>query len=320
MSSRSRSKPMRNASSTGSGEGVGAAPPAARARQASLRRLERFAIEPRRKLGQNFLVDDNLLGVAGRAAELERDDVVLEVGGGLGVLSEYLARRVRFVHVFEVDERLRAPLLDAVAPFANVALHFEDAARADLAALEPAPGKCVANLPYSVAVPVVLRTVVELPRVGLWCVMVQREVADRLAARPGTKAYGAPTAIVRLACEVKFLRPVSRTVFVPQPRVDSALILLRRERPFPYPVLRDFVFACFAHRRKALAKSLAIALADEPKLGGALGIEPTAAKGAARQALVEIGKGEAARAEVLDPAEFEKLAACLGVIAAPGSS
>lgn len=309
---------MRSASSTGSGERVKASSSAGRARQASLRRLEQFAVRPRRKLGQNFLIDDNLLGVAARAAELDRDDVVLEVGGGLGVLSEYLAERVRFVHVFEVDERLCAPLEDAVAPFRNVALHFEDAARADLAALDPAPGKFVANLPYSVAVPLILRTVVELPGISLWCLMVQREIADRLGAPPGTKTYGAPSAIVRLACEVKFLRPVSRTVFVPQPRVDSALILLRRRRPFPNPVLRSFVFACFAHRRKALAKSLATALSDDPALAGEMGIDPAQVRGAARQALVEIGKAENARAEILDPTAFEELANRLGVVAAPG--
>src|SRR5918999_1933060 len=91
--------------------------------QASLRRLRRFGVRPNRELGQNFLIDDNLLGVIGRAAELDAADVVLEVGGGLGVLSEYLAARTRHVHVVEVDRALEAPLRDALAPFANATLH-----------------------------------------------------------------------------------------------------------------------------------------------------------------------------------------------------
>ena len=128
-------------------------------RQASLRRLRRFDVKPNRELGQNFLIDDNLLGVIGRAAELRPQDVVLEVGGGLGVLSEFLAARVAYLHVVEVDAALEPALNDALSPFENTRLHLADAVELDLGALEPAPGKVVANLPYGVAATVLLKSI-----------------------------------------------------------------------------------------------------------------------------------------------------------------
>ena len=143
--------------------------------QPSMRRMREFAVRPDRELGQNFLVDSNILGVIGRAAELERSDVVLEIGGGLGVLSEYLAERVAHVHVVEVDERLRDALLDATGPHANVTVHWGDAMRIDLGALHPRPSKLVANLPYGIAAGVLLRTVEELPTVSRRVAMAQRE-------------------------------------------------------------------------------------------------------------------------------------------------
>src|SRR5205823_651745 len=109
--------------------------------QPTLRRMRRFGVRPDRELGQNFLIDSNILGVIERAAELSPRDVVLEIGGGLGVLSEHLAERTAHVHVIEIDERLREPLLDATAPHENVTVHWRDAMDVDFAALRPAPGK-----------------------------------------------------------------------------------------------------------------------------------------------------------------------------------
>jgi 16S rRNA (adenine1518-N6/adenine1519-N6)-dimethyltransferase len=161
--------------------------------------MRQFGIRPNRELGQNFLIDSNILDVIGRAAALAPEDVVLEVGGGLGVLSEYLAERTAHVHVVEVDRRLEPPLRDALDPYPNATLHFADAVRLDLAALEPTPTKVVANLPYGVAASVILRTIEQLPNATAWVAMVQKEVGERLAARPRTGAYGVPSVLAQLA-------------------------------------------------------------------------------------------------------------------------
>ena len=264
-------------------------------RQASLRRLRAFGVRPNRELGQNFLIDDNILRVIGSAAELDGADVVLEVGGGLGVLSEFIAPRVAHLHVVEVDRSLEAPLGDALGEFANVTLHLADAVKMDFARLEPAPNKVVANLPYGVAATVLLKSIAELPAAGLWVAMVQREVADRLAAAPGGKSYGATSVIAQLSCEVRVLRKVPRTVFHPEPNVDSALVVLRRTGPAAAPDVAALVHAVFAHRRKALPRSLELS---------------TGARGdreAARTALVELGHPADARAEQLAPEELAAL-------------
>jgi 16S rRNA (adenine1518-N6/adenine1519-N6)-dimethyltransferase len=265
-------------------------------RQPSLRRLRRFGVRPDHDLGQNFLIDSNVLGVIERLAELSGEDVVLEVGGGLGVLSEHLAARVSHVHVVEIDERLEPALRDALDPFENATLHLADALELDLAALRPAPNKVVANLPYGIAASAILRTIEELPQVSLWLAMVQREVGERLAARPGTGAYGVPSVLAQLACEVSVARPISRRVFHPVPNVDSVLVLLRRRAPAAPPELREVVHAAFAHRRKALAGSLALAPAM-----------PDGVRERTRALVAGMGHPPDVRAERLSPAEFEAL-------------
>jgi 16S rRNA (adenine1518-N6/adenine1519-N6)-dimethyltransferase len=270
-------------------------------RQTSLRRLRQFGVRPNRELGQNFLIDDNILGVIGRAADLGADDVVLEVGGGLGVLSEYLAARVRHVHVVEVDTALEPALRDALEPYDNATLHLEDALQIDLGALSPAPTKVVANLPYGVAATVVLRSVLELPGADLIVAMVQREVAERLAASAGSKIYGATSVIAQLAREVEVERRVPPTVFHPAPRVESAIAVLRRTGAPPDASVVALVHAAFAHRRKTLAGSLALAPGAEPGL-----------RDAARDALAAMGHPADARAERLAPREFAELADRLG--------
>ena len=200
--------------------------------------MRQFGVRPDRELGQNFLIDSNILGVIGRLAELSDADVVLEIGGGVGVLSEYLAERAAHVHVVELDERLREALDDAVARFANVTLHWGDALAVDLAGMRPAPTKVVANLPYGVAASALLRTIEELPTVTRWVAMVQREVGERLAAgrgRAGQRAYGVPSVLAQLACRVRVARAVPRTVFHPVPNVDSVLRRAHPHRTGPFP-------------------------------------------------------------------------------------
>jgi 16S rRNA (adenine1518-N6/adenine1519-N6)-dimethyltransferase len=263
--------------------------------QPSLRRLRAFGVRPSRDLGQNFLIDSNLLDVIARAAELGPGDVVLEVGGGLGVLSEHLAERARHVHVVELDRRLEPALRDALDPHPNASLHLGDAIKLDLRGLDPLPDKVVANLPYGVAATVILRTIEELPEVRTWVVMVQREVGERFAAAPGTGAYGVPSVLAQLACDVKVLRPVSRNVFFPVPNVDSVLVRLLRRGAGGNPIepaLRALVQQGFAHRRKALAGSLALAGGDRDRV---------------RAALEAMGRPADARAEVLAPEEWREL-------------
>ncbi len=264
--------------------------------QPSLRRLRQFGVRPNRELGQNFLIDSNILDVIGRAAELDPGDVVLEVGGGLGVLSEYLAERTAHVHVVELDRKLEPALRDALDPHPNTTLHLADAVKLDLAALEPAPTKVVANLPYGVAAGVILRTIEQLPHATTWVAMVQKEVGERFAAKPGTAAYGIPSVLAQLAADVKVVRPVSRTVFHPVPNVDSVLVRLLRRREAPEPALRALVQQGFAHRRKALARSLA-------RAPGA----PSDVRTRARAALEAMGRPADARAEQLAPDEWRAL-------------
>ena len=248
----------------------------------------------KKELGQHFLVDENLLGVIGRLAELEPRDVVLEVGPGLGVLTTYLADRVAHVHAVELDRSLEPGLREALDGRENVDLHLGDALRLDLAALEPAPSKLVSNLPYNIATPLVVESLDGLPGLELWCVMVQREVADRFFAQPSTKAYGAVSVLVQLAAERTGLHRVSRTVFRPRPNVDSALVAFRRhELPADFARVKQVVTAAFAHRRKQLANSLELA--------------GVATRDMATEALRTIGRESAVRAEELAPQEFVAL-------------
>lgn len=258
-----------------------------------------MSTRPKRELGQHFLADENILGVIGRLAELAPSDVVLEIGPGLGALTAFLADRVAHVHAVELDRSLESRLVEALAGHEQVELHFGDALALDLSAFEPPAKKLVANLPYNVATPLVAESLDGLPTVDLWCVMVQREVADRFFAEPETKAYGAVSVLVQLVADRTGFHPVSRNVFRPKPNVDSALVAFRRRGGLPadYARLKAVVGAAFAHRRKTLPNSLEL-----------VGI---ASRAAAASALEEIGRGAAARAEELRPEEFVALAQAL---------
>ncbi len=251
-----------------------------------------------RDLGQNFLRDPNILGVIGREAELSTADVILEVGGGEGVLSAYLASRVKWVHVVELDERLRQALQASLGGLENVSAWWGDAMRLDLSTLEPQPTKMVANLPYGIAAGVLLRTIEELDSIQFWLAMVQREVGERLAAPPGGGTYGVSSVLAQLAGDVAVVRAVPRTVFRPVPNVDSVLVKIVRTGPAPPPSVRRLVGAAFAHRRKALARSLALSGVDRPREQ-------------IRAVLVELGHPADVRAERLAPADFAALAQAL---------
>ena len=258
--------------------------------------LSELMVAPKKQLGQHFLVDENILGVIGRLAELGPVDVVLEIGPGLGVLTRYLAARVARVHAVELDSSLEEHLRGLPD---NVTLHFGDALQLDLRALAPDAGKLVANLPYNVATPLIVESLDGLPGVEQWCVMVQREVADRLFAEPATKAYGAVSVLVQLVAERTGFHPVSRSAFRPRPNVDSALVAFRRVAAVSdYAGVKAVVGGAFAHRRKTLPNSLELA-----------GI---ASREQAASALAKLGRKPSTRAEELAPQEFVALAEALG--------
>jgi 16S rRNA (adenine1518-N6/adenine1519-N6)-dimethyltransferase len=246
----------------------------------------KLPVAPNRELGQHFLVDENILGVIGRLAQLRESDVVLEIGPGLGVLTAFLADRVQQVYAIELDTSLGPQLVERIAGRPNVELRFGDALQLDLREAAPGAGKLVANLPYNIATPLVVESLDGLPDVQLWCVMVQREVADRFFAAPSTKAYGAVSVLIQLAAERTGFHPVSRNVFRPRPNVESAIVAFRRtglRENFAH--VKRVVEAAFAHRRKKLANSLQLA-----------GIDPAGAR------IPNV------RAEELTPADFVELA------------
>ncbi len=256
-----------------------------------------MSVSPKKSLGQHFLVDENILGVIGRMSGLQATDVVLEVGPGLGVLTRYLADRVRLVHAVELDRSLEPPLRDALGGRSNVRMVWADALEVDVDDLAPAPGKLVANLPYNVATPLVVETLEHARALEHWCVMVQREVAARFFAEPRTKSYGAVSVLVQLSARKTGFHAVAPTVFRPPPRVDSALVAFVRRPGEPISAVRPVVEAAFAHRRKTAANSIALA--------------GVASRARVEEALASVGHPATARAEELEPLEFVQLADAL---------
>jgi 16S rRNA (adenine1518-N6/adenine1519-N6)-dimethyltransferase len=268
-------------------------------RQLTLARLRELGLQPDRDLGQHFLLDDNVLRVIDRLADLSPEDAVLEIGAGLGVLTAHLSPHVAHVHAVEIDRRLEPALTRSLEGLSNVELHWGDAVRLPLGDLRPEPTAFVSNLPYHVAAPLVLDSISDLPACQRWCVLVQREVADRLAAAPDTPAYGAPSVLRALALDQTGRHSVSRRVFVPQPNVDSSLIAFRRRADWPelagdWERIRRTVAAAFSHRRKTLPNALTLAgWASRPE-----------SEAACRAARID----PRLRAEALEPADFVRLA------------
>lgn len=268
-------------------------------RQVSLARLVEFGLEPKRHLGQNFLIDDNIVSVILALVGCGPQDVVLEVGAGLGVLTVALAREAAHVHAFEVDRSLEPALRATLGDKAPVTLHFEDVLEARLEALEPQPTLCASNLPYQVAGAFVIEALQRLPAVRRYCLMVQREVAERMAAGAGSKVYGLLSVWVQLYSRVVYLRPLSRTIFYPIPHVDSSLIVLERRPEGELPVvspqlLRAVLQAAFGQRRKTVLNALVAGLELPRSL--------------LEEVLAGVGLSPRLRAEQLSPPQLAALA------------
>jgi 16S rRNA (adenine1518-N6/adenine1519-N6)-dimethyltransferase len=262
---------------------------------------ELLDVTPTKKLGQNFVHDGNTVRRIVHVAGVQRGESVLEIGPGLGSLTLGLLEAGASVIAVEIDHRLAEQLPHTVAimqPGTPITVVRADALQ--VTELPGAPVRLVANLPYNISVPVLLHLLEHFPSLQSGIVMVQAEVGHRLAAEPGSKVYGAPSVKAAWYGRWRTAGQVSRMVFWPVPNVDSVLVGLRRTGPAPPPALRELAAAAFAHRRKALAGSLAIA-------PGA----PTGVRERARAALVELGHPPDVRAERLSPQDFALLHAKL---------
>ncbi|GAA4396937.1 16S rRNA (adenine(1518)-N(6)/adenine(1519)-N(6)) -dimethyltransferase RsmA [Fodinibacter luteus] len=261
----------------------------------------RHGIRPTKQWGQNFVVDGNTVRRIVRVAEVGSNDTVVEVGPGLGSLTLALLPAVERVVAVEVDPVLAAALPETVFRHAPALAHRLEVVHADALAVSALPGAAptalVANLPYNVSVPVVLRFLELFDTLRTLLVMVQLEVAERLAAGPGSRTYGVPSVKAAWYADVRLAGQVSRSVFWPVPNVDSGLVALTRREPPPSVATREEVFACvdaaFAQRRKTLRAALA-PWAGSPAL--------------AEEALVAAGVDPRTRGEQLDVAAFAAIA------------
>jgi 16S rRNA (adenine1518-N6/adenine1519-N6)-dimethyltransferase len=239
--------------------------------------LERYGLSPHRKLGQHFLADPNVVRRIVAFAGVGPGDLVVEIGAGTGTLTKALAGAGAKVIAYEVDDRLGPLLAAEVGSIAE--LRFEDASRVDLdRSLADGPWTMVANLPYQVGTSVLLDAVTGAGRIEHFVVMVQREVADRLVAPAGSRTYGLPSVVAGLFCDVTFGFAVGPQVFFPRPKVDSAVVRLRRTSP-PEPrrlLAAELAAAAFGQRRKMLRSSLRGALDDPEATLGRAGLDPTA--------------------------------------------
>jgi len=270
--------------------------------QLTLDQLRAFGLTPDTNLGQHFLTDDNVLRVIERLAELEPSDVCYEPGVGVGVLTDFLARRCTHVHGVEIDRRLEPPIEAMLSDLDNVTIHWGDATNLDPAVFTPAPNKLVSNLPYHVAAPIVAESLQHAPSLKHYCVMVQREVGDRFFAVEGSKAYGAVSALLRTTCVKTGSHKVSRNVFAPPPNVDSSLVAFRRTDhlldPARVHAYSNFLKIAFRHRRKTLANNLQTA--------------DVALREATVAALADVDLQPASRPEQVSPERFVALFDCLG--------
>lgn len=239
--------------------------------------MEKYGIHTKKGFGQNFLTDLNVLKNIVSAAEITRDDNVIEIGPGIGALTEQLAQAAGEVLALEIDQDLISVLAEVLAPYDNVTVLNQDVLQANLPELikqqftDPSrPIKVVANLPYYITSPILMNLLAAPVDWAAICVMMQKEVAQRLTAQPGTKQYGALTLAIEYQMTAEIAFNVSRRVFVPAPNVDSAIVVLK-PRTTPLPVqpfnkqkLFGFIRGCFAHRRKSLWNNLQATIGKQP--------------------------------------------------------
>ncbi|QKS69634.1 16S rRNA (adenine(1518)-N(6)/adenine(1519)-N(6))-dimethyltransferase RsmA [Paenalkalicoccus suaedae] len=265
--------------------------------------LEKYKFRFKKSLGQNFLIDPNILTNIVKAASLSPESGVIEIGPGIGALTEQSAKQAEKVLAFEIDQRLLPILKETMAPYPHVEVIHQDVLKADMNEQIAAHFKegqdlaVVANLPYYVTTPILMKLLQEQVPVRVMVVMLQAEVADRIAAKPGSKAYGSLSIAAQYYADAETVFMVPKTVFMPQPNVDSAILRLTlRDKP-PVDVVDEAFFfeivqASFTQRRKTLLNNLSKKL------------EATMSKQEVQAALQEIGIDPTRRAESLTMQEF----------------
>ncbi len=273
--------------------------------------LEKHGFSFKKSLGQNFLIDPNVLGNIVSHASLTKRTGVIEVGPGIGALTEHLAKSAGKVVAYEIDGRLLPVLEDTLAPYDNVTVVHQDILEVDL---EQAMAEhfadydqvvVVANLPYYVTTPIIMKFLLEKVPVTGMIIMMQKEVADRITASPGTKAYGSLSIAIQYYMDAEVAMIVPRTVFIPQPNVESAVLKLTRKEEPPAEVLdEDFLFkvskGSFAQRRKTILNNLQTSLPDGK-----------AKKETILTAFEEVGIDPGRRGETLSVKEFAALSNAL---------
>lgn len=239
--------------------------------------MEKYGIRTKKSFGQNFLTDLNVLKNIVEAADITANDNVIEIGPGIGALTEQLAQAAGEVLALEIDQDLIPVLKEVLSPYDNVKVVNQDVLQANLPELikkefkDPSrPIKVVANLPYYITSPILMNLLASPVEWATICVMMQKEVAQRLTAKPGTKQYGALTLAIEYQMQAKIAFDVSRKVFVPAPNVDSAIVVLTPRtnplpvQPFDKQKLFGFIRGCFAHRRKSLWNNLQSVIGKDP--------------------------------------------------------
>lgn len=267
--------------------------------------LQKYNFNFQKKFGQNFLIDEHVLDKIIRAAEITKDDYVLEIGPGIGTMTQYLACAAREVTAVEIDRALIPILEDTLKEYDNVSIINEDILKVDIAALVKEknggrPIKVVANLPYYITTPIIMGLFESHVPLESITVMVQKEVADRMQVGPGTKDYGALSLAVQYYAEPYIVANVPPNCFMPRPAVGSAVIRLTRHQKPPVEVMDEklmfrLIRASFNQRRKTLANGL--------KNSGELNLS----KEVITAAIEKLGKGSSVRGEALDLEEFARL-------------
>lgn len=267
--------------------------------------LQKYNFNFQKKFGQNFLIDEHVLDKIIRAAEITKDDYVLEIGPGIGTMTQYLACAAREVTAVEIDRALIPILEDTLKEYDNVSIINEDILKVDIAALAKEknggrPIKVVANLPYYITTPIIMGLFESHVPLESITIMVQKEVADRMQVGPGTKDYGALSLAVQYYAEPYIVANVPPNCFMPRPAVGSAVIRLTRHQKPPVEVMDEklmfrLIRASFNQRRKTLANGL--------KNSGELNLS----KEVITAAIEKLGKGSSVRGEALDLEEFARL-------------